>query len=100
MTEPHRKFSQCTKTPCFYINYTKKRYHKNTAANEWISLNLQHQFLVRGDLFKMTKTNKLRVGNNQMVNRMSALNEKKTLAWLNLSFVSFKLKSKGLFLGW
>ena len=35
-----------------------KLYNKNTVENEWICLNLQHQFSVRGGLFKVTKTNK------------------------------------------
>ena len=48
-----------------------KLYNNNTVENEWISLNLQHQFSVRGNLFNVTKTNKLKVGNNMMVNRMS-----------------------------
>ena len=36
--------------------------------------------LSTGDLFKFTKTNKLKVGNNIMVNRMSVLNEKISLS--------------------
>ena len=84
-----------------YKNYLlmHRQCYKNTVQNEWVSLNLQHQFLLRGDLFKVTKTNKLKVGNNIMVNGMSVLNEKLPLAWKNLSFESFKLKSKGLFFG-
>ena len=51
-------------------------------------------------MFKVTKTNKRKVGNNIMVNRMSTLNDKIPLDWLNLSYESFKLKSKGRFLKW
>ena len=40
-----------------------KLYNNNTVENEWINLNLQHQFSVRGDMFKVTKTNKRKVGN-------------------------------------
>ena len=47
-----------------------KLYNKNTVENEWISLNLQHQLSVRGDLLKVTKTNKLMLGNNIRVNRI------------------------------
>ena len=50
------------------------------------------------NVFKVTKNNKLRVGNNIMINRMSLLNNEIPLNWLNLSFESFKLKSKELFL--
>ena len=77
-----------------------KSYNRKTVENEWIYLNLQHQFSIRGDLFKVTKTNKRKVGNNIMVNRLSVLNDRIPLAWLNLSYESFKLKSKGLFLKW
>ena len=69
-----------------------KLYNKNTVEIEWISLNLQHQFSVRGDMFKVTKTNKRKVGNNIMVNRMSTLNDKIPLDWLNLSYNSYKIK--------
>ena len=62
--------------------------------------NLQHQFSVRGDMFKVTKTNKRKVGNNIMVNRMATLNDQIPLNWLSLSYESFKLKSKGRFLKW
>ena len=47
-----------------------KLYNKNTVENERICLNLQQQFSVRGDLLKVTKTSKLKVGNNIMVNRI------------------------------
>ena len=54
-----------------------KLYNNNTVEEEWISLNLQHQFSIRGNVFKVTRNNKLRVGNNIMINRMSILNNKK-----------------------
>ena len=47
-----------------------KLYNKKTVENEWKCLNLQQQFSVRGDLLKVTKTSKLKVGNNIMVNRI------------------------------
>ena len=51
-----------------------KLYNDNTVEDKRISLNLQHQFSIRGNVFKVTKKNKLRVGNNIMINRMSLLN--------------------------
>ena len=51
-----------------------------TVENEWISVNLQNLFSVRGDFFKVTKRNKLMVGSNIMVNRMLVLNGKIPLA--------------------
>ena len=80
-----------------------KLYNNNTVEEEWISLNWQHQFSIRGNVFKVTRNNKLRVGNNIMINRMSILNNKIQLNWLNLSYESFKLKCKELFckkVGW
>ena len=74
-----------------------KLYNNDTVEEEWISLNLQHQFSIRGNVFQVTKNNKLSMGNNIMINRMSILNNKIPLNWLNLSYESFKLKSKELF---
>ena len=42
------------------------------------------------DYYLVTKTNNLKVSSNIMVNIMSILNDKIPLAWLNLSFESFK----------
>ena len=44
------------------------------------------------------KTNNLRVGENEIVNRLSILNNKVPLEWLNLPYGAFKKKIKELFL--
>ena len=39
---------------------SKLQNNNNTVEDEWISLNLQHQFSIRGNVFKVTKNNNLK----------------------------------------
>ena len=48
--------------------------------------------------FKILKSNSLRVGLNALANRLASINGKIELGWLNLSYESFKVKCKKLFL--
>ena len=64
---------------------------------EWINLNFQHQFSMRQGLFTVAKTNKYKVGENILVDRLSVVNNLIPLDWLNLSYATYKLKCKEKF---
>ena len=59
---------------------------------------LNYHFLMRQCQIIVEKTNKLKVGNNILVNRLSLLNNSIPLEWFNLKYTAFKLNAKGLFL--
>ena len=65
---------------------------------EWCAINYQLQFLMRQGQIIVAKTNKLRVGNNILVIRLSVLNTSVPLEWRNLTYTAFELVVKGLFL--
>ena len=48
--------------------------------------------------FTVNKTKRLRVGHNDLSNRLSFINGRVNPDWLNSSFPSFKIKCKCLFL--
>ena len=65
---------------------------------DWIRINLHSINAPRQKMFAINRTNKLRVGNNALANRLNPINGKIDLNWLNLSFDSCKIKYKKLFL--
>ena len=65
---------------------------------DWIGINLHSINSPRKKMFAINRTNKLRVGNNALANRLNSINGKIDLNWLNLSFNSYKIKCKRLFL--
>ena len=67
-------------------------------SNEWVALNLNQIFTSRQSTFKIAKVNLRRVGLNALSNRLSTINEKIPLTWLNLSMETYKIKCKNLFL--
>ena len=73
-----------------------KLYNSNEHSLEWISLNLNQILTSRQSKFQIMKTNDKMVGLNILTNRLSALNGKIPLDWLNGSLDSFKIKSKKL----
>ena len=90
-------------TPARYSLYKHaqmlhKLYNAREPDIEWINLNFQHQFSMRQGHIIVAKTNNLRVGENIIVNRLSILNNKIPLEWLNLPYGAFKKKIKELFL--
>ena len=70
----------------------------NTDTLEWVSLNWNQILTSRQSKFEILKTNVKKVGLNILVNRLSALNNKIPLDWLNGSLDSFKVKAKKLLL--
>ena len=75
-------------------------YNDKEFSLDWVSLNMQHQFMNRSSLFSISQTNRLKVGNNILTNRLSLINGMIPLSWLNLSRDSFKIKCKEKFLLW
>ena len=66
----------------------------NTAEHslEWLHLNHNQILTSRQSHFQILKSNSLKVGLNALANRLANINGKIELAWLNLSFDSFKIK--------
>ena len=76
-----------------------KLYNTTIHSMDWTELNLNQISTSRQTTFSVLKTNK-KVGLNILVNRLSILNGKIPLGWLNCSLESFKVKCKGLLLKW
>ena len=75
------------------------RIYNSQATNaEWIDLIFFQCFLSRSNLVGIVKGNQLRVGLNIAVNRLTLINHKLQLEWLNLSYTQFKIKCKEKFL--
>ena len=75
-----------------------KIYNGTSMDNEWIDMNIQQNFNARQTNFHITDTSRLNVGKNIISNRLTILNTKINLDWLNLSLTAFKLKIKAQFL--
>ena len=75
-----------------------KLYNGGEPDIEWVSLNFQHQFSMRQGHIIVAKANNLRVGENIIINRLSVLNRKIPLEWMNFSYGGFKKRIKELFL--
>ena len=75
-----------------------KIYNGTSRDNDWLDMNVQQNFNARNKMFHINDTSRITVGKNILPNRLTALNNKVNLDWLNLSLISFKLKMKDLFL--
>ena len=75
-----------------------KLHNSETMSDDWIDLNIQQNFNGRNDKFQAINTARFKVGRNLMVNRLSHLSNMIDYSRLNLSFNSFKIKCKDLFL--
>ena len=75
-----------------------KLYNTSFPTLEWSHLNQNHFFTSRQTTFMSHKTNTYKVGLNALANRLTTLNGKIHLVWLNLSFQSYKIKCKNLLL--
>ena len=75
-----------------------KLYNTTVPSLEWIELNMKQILTSRQVTFSVLKTNNKKMGLNILVNRLSVLNGKIPLSWLNSSLESFKIKCKGLLL--
>ena len=61
---------------------------------EWINLHFQHQFSQRKNTLSVVKTNRLKVGENILVNRLSVINHQmpmnSTIKFLSKHFLMLK----------
>ena len=65
---------------------------------DWLSLNFSQLTSRRQANFSVTTNCNYKVGNNMLSNRLSILNNKIDLTWLNDTLSSFKVKCKKLLL--
>ena len=90
-------------TPAMYSYYKNalllyKTFNVTTCSDEWIHFNLNLINTSRQRTFMISRSNNSRIGMNATCNKFVHLNGKIPLDWLNLSFDSFKIKCKKLFL--
>ena len=90
-------------TPTAMMNYNLgiqlyKLYNTREHSLEWLHLNQNQILTSRQVYFEIFKSNSLRVGLNALANRLSNINGKIKLLWLNLLYDSFKIKCKNLFI--
>ena len=67
-------------------------------SREWLALNHEQVFTSRQMNCIITSTSNYKVGFNIPTRRLGVINNKINLDWLNLSFDSFRIKCKKLFL--
>ena len=75
-----------------------KLYNSREHSLEWLHLNLNQILTSRQSCFEIFKSNSIRVGLNALANRLANINGKIELSWLNLSYETFKIKCKKLFI--
>ncbi len=75
-----------------------KSYNDNQQNETWLRLNFQQMFNNRTDTILIADESKNRIGKNIIINRLTILNGKVKLDWMNLSYDAYKLKCKNLFL--
>ena len=75
-----------------------KLYNDQIPVSDWVELNFNQILTSRQTLFKVTKNNNFKVGNNKLTSRISILNGKIPLNDLNLSLNAFKVKYKKIML--
>ena len=75
-----------------------KCYDDQNQGSDWLSMNFNQNFNARQQHIFFYKTNRYRVGNNLLSNRLNVLNKLITFDHLNMNFDRYKLKMKELFL--
>ena len=75
-----------------------KLYNNCSPTKDWIDLNFQMITTSRQNKFEIHNKSSYKVGNNILSNRLSCINKKVTLDMLNLTFESYKIKCKNIFL--
>ena len=75
-----------------------KTYNDENMALNWQNLFFNQYFNDRDPLVKFFNNSKYKVGNNILSNRFTTLNGKILLSWLNLSYVTYKIKCKHKFM--
>ena len=67
-------------------------------SSDWIDLNNQHNFNGRNTKFLVSNNAKFKIGVNKLVNRLTILDNKIEMEWMNMGLDSFKVKCKELLL--
>ena len=75
-----------------------RHYNSENYSLEWVSLNYNQIITSRQTKFISSKAHIKRVGINALANRFYILNNTIPFFWLNLSYITFKLKCKSQFL--
>ena len=75
-----------------------KMYNQKSPEIEWIALNFQQLLTSRQLNFSIIKTNRCKLGNNILANRLHILNNKIKLSDLKDSISSFKINKKKILL--
>jgi hypothetical protein len=85
----------CTYRHCLLLF---KVVNNKISNKDWLDLNFQMINTSRQTLFEIQNCAVYKVGNNILSNRLSSLNRKIQLDFLNLPFETYKIKCKNLFL--
>ena len=75
-----------------------KLYNEMQPNVECLNLHFQHQFSARQNRFSVSKTNKIKVRENILVNWLAVINHQIPLDWLNLTHTTYKIKCKEKYL--
>ena len=75
-----------------------RTFNLQVPTQDWVNVNINFRNTSRQIHFHTHKSNRLKIGMNMLSNRFFYLNGKIELDWFNLSFNSFKVKCKKLFL--
>ena len=76
-----------------------RTFNEGTPTQDWININWNLHTSSRQTKFSVNKTNTYKIGMNIFSNRLNYLNGKIDLNLLNLSYQSYKVKCKKIFLG-
>ena len=87
----------CTYRHCLLLF---KLINNKITKRDWLNLNFQMLNTSRQIHFEIRNCSVYKVGNNILSNRLTCLNRKIPLDFLNLPFETYKIKCKNLFLLW
>ena len=90
-------------TPTQIMNYKHalllyKIFNNKLYSKEWLALNFQQTYNARTDTLNIVDTSRIKIGKNSATNRLKLINGKITFDSLNLSWNSYKIKCKIVFL--
>ena len=75
-----------------------KHYNETRQEETWLNLNFQQNFGQINKFVRIFDNSRIKIGRNNMINRLNMLNDQIEYDWLNLSINSYKLKCKERFL--
>ena len=77
-----------------------RTFNEGAPTRDWININWNLHTSSWQTKFSVNKTNTYKIGMNIFSNRLNYLNGKIDLNLLNLSYQSYKIQCKKIFLGW